>query len=155
MSTLVILFAVGLLLLSLEIFLPGGILGVMGGLTLVGAVFLAFRDYGLFGGAVALLGAVALSGGTLYVELVILPKTRLGRGLVLASEVTGKATIAADAALVGRSCEAVTALAPSGIVRIDGRRMEAFSRDGFIEAGETLVVHGIDNFRLIVSKVTS
>ena len=38
-------------------------------------------------------------------------------------------------------------------VEIDGRRYEAFSRNGHAEPGDRLRVVGLDNFRLIVSKI--
>jgi membrane-bound ClpP family serine protease len=153
-NLILILFALGLLMLSLEIFLPGGVLGVMGGLALLTASIFAFRDHGAAGGSIALVAALALSVGTFYVELVVLPKTRLGRGLILSTEVTGKASKAADSSLIGLPCEAVTVLAPSGFVVVEGHRYEAFCRDGFVDSGAKLVVHGTDNFRLIVSKIT-
>lgn len=155
MSLILILFGLGLLMLSLEIFLPGGVLGVIGGLAMLVATGLSFRDYGASGGALALAAAVALTVAAFYVELVVLPKTRFGRGLVLSAEVTGKASQAADTSLIGRPCEAATVLAPSGFVLVDGHRVEAFCRDGFVEAGTKLVVHSTDNFRIIVSKPTS
>jgi len=154
-TTILVLFGIGVLMLSLEIFLPGGVLGVAGGLTMLVATWLAFRAHGAMGGALGLLAAGGLTALTFYLELVVLPRTRLGRGLVLSSEVTGRASQPGDASLIGRPCEAATALAPSGFVIVDGRRHEAFSRDGFIEAGTQLVVHGADNFRLIVSKSQS
>ncbi len=152
MNLILILFGLGLLMLSLEIFLPGGVLGAIGALVMVVGTVVAFRDFGASGGALALVAALVLTGAAFYVELVILPKTRLGRGLVLSSEITGRASHAADASLVGRTCQALTVLAPTGFVLLDGRRLEAFSRDGFVEAGTTLVVHSTDNFRIIVSK---
>lgn len=152
MNLVLLLFVLGLLMLSLEIFLPGGVLGVMGGVAMLVGTAFAFRDHGPAGGAIALVAALVLVGAAFYLELVLLPKTRWGRGLVLSAEVTGKASVPAESSLIGRTCEAVTVLAPSGFVSIDGRRMEAFCRDGFVEAGTKLVVQGTDNFRIIVSK---
>lgn len=155
MTTILVLFGIGLLMLSLEIFLPGGVLGVMGALTMLGAVALAYRDFGVAGAAISLSAAVLATSVAFYIELVVLPKTRLGRGLVLSGEVSGRATAPQDAALVGQACVAATVLAPSGIVTIQGRRFEAFCRDGFVEAGTALVVLSTDNFRLVVSKLSS
>lgn len=153
MSIIVFLFLLGLLMLSLEIFLPGGVLGVMGGLAMIVGVVLAFRDYGTGGGALALFVALVLVAASVITEFVVLPKTRWGRNFYLASAVTGVATAPADATTVtGRECEALTVLAPSGQVLLDGKRYEAFCRDGYAERGARLKVQGSDNFRLIVSK---
>lgn len=155
MTTILLLFGVGVLMLSLEIFLPGGVLGVMGALTMLAGTWIAFRDFGVTGGALGLVAALVLTALTFYLELAVLPRTRLGRGMLLAAEVTGQASQPADSLLVGRPCVAATVLAPSGFVLVDGKRMEAFCRDGFVEAGSPLVVHSMDNFRLVVSKSTS
>jgi membrane-bound serine protease (ClpP class) len=53
--------------------------------------------------------------------------------------------------VVGRPAEALTTLAPSGYVAVDGRRYEAFCQSGHAAKGATLRVVGVDNFRLIVS----
>lgn len=153
MSVIVFLFLLGLLMLSLEIFLPGGVLGVMGGLAMIAGVVLAFRDYGTGGGALALTVGLVLVATSIVIEFVVLPKTRWGRNFYLSSAVTGVATTPADEqAVVGRECEALTVLAPSGQVLLDGKRYEAFCRDGYAERGARLKVQGLDNFRLIVSK---
>ncbi len=152
MTTIVFLFLLGVLMLSLEIFLPGGILGVLGALVMVGAVVLSFRDYGVTGGMIALSVGIGLGIAAVVGEFVILPRTRSGQRLFLSASITGVATAAAAREVVGKTCEAVTVLAPSGVVLLDGKRYEAFCRDGFAERGARLVVQGNDNFRLIVSK---
>jgi membrane-bound ClpP family serine protease len=98
--------------------------------------------------------AVALLGGAIYAELVLLPKTRLGRGLVVESTsgTSSQPPVAPSAAVVGRPATADTTLAPSGYVLVDGRRYEAFCRTGHVARGEALRVVGMDNFRLIVAK---
>jgi membrane-bound ClpP family serine protease len=54
---------------------------------------------------------------------------------------------------MGLEAVAETTLAPGGFVRIGDRRYEAFCRSGYATAGVRLRVIGLDNFRLIVSKV--
>jgi membrane-bound ClpP family serine protease len=153
MTTITFLFLLGIFMLSLEIFLPGGVLGTLGALVLVAAVVLAFRDHGMTGGVIALCVSVVLGTGTVIAEFVILPKTRFGQRFFLSASVTGVATPPQDPkSLVGRTCEAATVLAPSGVVLLDGRKHEAFCRDGFAERGARLTICGTDNFRLVVSK---
>jgi hypothetical protein len=53
-------------------------------------------------------------------------------------------------ALGGRTGIALTQLRPVGTVELDGRRHEAASEEGLIEAGTTIEVVGSNNFVLIV-----
>jgi membrane-bound ClpP family serine protease len=152
MTTLLLLFMVGALLLTAEVFLPGGIAGAAGALALLVGSALAFDQFGLAGGAGACVAALALLGAMLYVELVLLPKTKLGRALVVEASVdaTSQPPIARAEDVVDQPAVALTTLAPSGFVAVAGRRFEAFCRSGYAPKGTRLRVVGIDNFRLIV-----
>ena len=44
------------------------------------------------------------------------------------------------AAYVGRPAKAVTVLAPSGTVEVDGALLEAFSLDGYVERHAAVVI---------------
>lgn len=153
MSLVAILFLVGAMLLAAEVFLPGGIAGIFGGLAMLGGCVVAFQEYGANGGLIATVGALALLGLTFFVELVWLPKTRLGRKLIVQSTVasTSQPPLAIAGDVVGKPAEAVTPLGPSGYVLVDGRRYEAFCQSGLVAAGTRLKVVGLDNFRLIVT----
>jgi membrane-bound ClpP family serine protease len=71
--------------------------------------------------------------------------------------VTGVAAALGDDARahIGKPAEALTMLSPSGYVRIDGQRYEAFCQSGQAPAGSALEVIGVDNFRLIVTQRSS
>ena len=155
MTLIILLFAVGILLLVVEVIVPGGILGVIGGLLMLGGSVLAFMNYGTGGGTLAVTLALALTLLALFIEIRILPKTRLGRRAFLTSQVTGvSAAFGQDArALIGQPAEALTMLSPSGYVRVAGRRYEAFCQAGQVPVGAALEVIGADNFRLIVSPI--
>jgi membrane-bound ClpP family serine protease len=154
MTLIILLFAVGILLIATEVIVPGAILGIIGGLLMVGGTILAFLDYGTGGGVLALGIATVVGALALFIEFRILPKTAIGRRAFLTEEVTGvSAAVGKDAlALVGKPAEAVTMLSPSGYVRIDGRRYEAFCQSGQAPAGAALEVIGADSFRLIVTQ---
>jgi membrane-bound ClpP family serine protease len=154
MTLLVLLFVIGILLLAADIFVASFVMAVIGGAAMLAGCVLAYRDFGPLAAALAGLGSVALVVAVIYVELVYLPKSRLGRGLVVEST-SGSSTqppIAPHAEIVGRTALADTTLAPSGYVLVDGRRYEAFCRTGLAARGDALHVVGMDNFRLIVSK---
>ncbi len=154
MSVLVMLFIVGAMLLAAEVFVPGGILGILAGVTLLAGVVLAFVEHGQQGGWIAVAAAVVLVGFTLWLEFKVLPKTRVGRKLFLDAEIGGASQpeLAESADVIGHDGVADTTLAPSGYVTVNGKRYEAYSRSGLIAKGEPLRVVGLDNFRLIVQK---
>jgi membrane-bound serine protease (ClpP class) len=153
MTTIIALFVLGSVLIFFEIFLPGGILGVAGGLAMMAGAVLAFMDYGSSGGVVAVLAGSGLLIASLIIEFKFLPRTRLGKRLFLSTADSGSTQppIAQDD-VVGRECRAETTLAPTGVVLLDGKRYEAFCQGGFVERGTPLRVKGMDNFRLIVTK---
>lgn len=154
MNLILLLFLLGALLLAGEVFVPGAILGVIGAVCMFAGCGLSFARFGVSGGLLATAIALALLGLMLYVELIWLPKTRLGKKLIVQSKVdaTSQPALAQSAEVVGKVAEAVTPLVPSGYVLVEGRRYEAFSQSGHVPKGAPLRVVGLDNFRLIVTK---
>lgn len=154
MTGILLLFALGIVLLFFEAFVPGAVLGILGGIFLLIGCGVAFVEYGASGGAVAVAVAAALAGLMFYFEFFLLPKTRIGKRMFLETAITGtsQAPVALISEVVGRTGESLTTLAPSGFVLVDGKRFEAASQSGLIEQGATVKVTGLNNFQLIVSK---
>ena len=152
MTAIVLLFVTGALLLTAEVFLPGAIAGIIGGCALLLGSVLAFTEFGPGIGSLATAAAVLLVGLMLYVEVVWLPRSRLGRGLVVEATIDAQSQPPpASADVIGRPAIALTTLAPSGFIEVGGKRYEAFCRSGLVARGTELKVVGVDNFRLIVS----
>lgn len=173
-----LVFAVGLLLVGLELFFfPGVVIVALLGIGLMlGSLVWAMAD--LWPGQPL---TVAWSGHA-FVE----PLQNLGLGLVLAlalgaalirylprgwvwdklvvgSAIGGAAQVAglspAEAAavtsLIGQRGVAKTVLRPSGQVEVDGRRYEATVEVGAVNAGDAVIVRGRNDFALIVEKAQS
>jgi membrane-bound serine protease (ClpP class) len=154
MTAIMLLFISGALLLAAEVFLPGGIAGIIGGCALALGSALAFVNYGADVGSIATFGALMLLGLMLYLELVWLPRTRFGRRLVIHASIDGASQPPpASADIIGKTAVALTALVPSGVVGVESKRYEAFSRSGQVARGTMLKVVGVDNFRVIVSEI--
>lgn len=152
-STVLLLFAVGLVLLAFEVIVPGAILGVIAGALLIGGVAVAFVEHGPEGGLLAMIAAVFAVGAVLYFELRILPRTRLGKRMFLEKAIDGASQppIAAKTAdVVGRDAVAITALGPTGVVEVGGRRYEARCESGFATEGSRLRVTRVETFQLVV-----
>ena len=154
MSMILLLFLLGLVFLFFEVFTPGPIFGILGGLTLIGGVAMAATNYGGSGGLLAAVSAIGAVGATLYAELVWLPKTRFAQKLSIKSTSgsINRQPPVPPGEVVGKTAEALTTLAPSGYVLVEGRRYEAFSQSGHVACGEQLLVTGLDNFHLTVTK---
>lgn len=153
MMLVTLLFCLGIIFLAVEVLIPGGILGTIGGLALFGGCVVSFIENGFWGGSAATLLACGLVGASVWFQFMVLPKTKLGRKAFLNAEVSGTAsTLAADTQhLVGLAGTTLTPLTPSGYVRVKDQRYEAFSQSGQIPAGSSVTVIGTDNFRLIVT----
>lgn len=157
MNAVILLFLLGVLLLAGEVFMPGAVLGIVGAIAMTVGCVVSFVQFGAWGGALATGLAAILLGAMLYLELVWLPRSRLGKNMVVQSTsgTISQPAVADLQAVVGKTAEAITTLAPSGYVRVDGRRYEAFSQSGHTAKGAKLSVVGADNFRLIVTNIQS
>jgi membrane-bound serine protease (ClpP class) len=169
----IFLFGFGVLLLALEVifFHTAGVLGVFGALLIFASLFWAMADLWPHQplhtawadqAFVTPLANVAI-GMVIAVALALLAARFLPRAWFwerLAVNSTNTATtqygaLPAEASVVGRTARALTTLAPSGYVEIDGRRYEAFCQSGLVRAGAELQVVGLDSFRVIVAPPTA
>ncbi len=154
MTLIVLLLLVGVLLMAAEVILPGGIVGALGGLMMITGCVVAFTRLGPGGGSVTVVSALVLTAIVLYIEFRVVPKTRFGRRAFLDRAITGVSAPSTEDldSLIGKPAEAVTTLAPSGYVLVEGKRREAFCRSGLAEKGSRLEVIGSENLRLIVTQ---
>jgi membrane-bound ClpP family serine protease len=153
MTWIFFLFALGVVLLALEVVVPGAVLGIIGGIAMLAGVIMAFDQFGFEGGAVASAVAVVVVAIALYLEFVLLPRSRLAKVFSMSATVDGRSQPAvADRSVIGKRVVAVTPLTPSGVVEMEGRRFEAFARNGHVPSGSQLDIIDVDNFRLIVTQ---
>ncbi|WP_428269852.1 NfeD family protein [Haliangium sp.] len=163
----VLLFGVGVALIAVEVFAPGHIVpGVVGVLFVLASLAMGLVDFehvpfsvqweaGWVTRALAVVcGAIAFTAALGVAAFRVLPETRFGRGLVLETAVTGRATDSAKAhnsIAVGKSGTALTDLRPGGKVEVEGHRYDALAAHGFIAAGTAVEVRRTRGFSLIVA----
>ncbi|NRR01706.1 nodulation protein NfeD [Brevibacillus sp. RS1.1] len=148
------LFVVGILLMLLEIFLPGGIVGAIGFLSIVTGLVMAAYDtkQGL-----ASLGVAALV--TVIVAFMLVKKygvkglfNKFVLGEAQSSE-EGYVAPRDQRELEGKSGIALTPLRPAGVVKVEGKRVDAVSVGGFIEAGTAITVVQVEGTRIVVAEL--
>ena len=131
----------GLVLIAAEFFLPTMIIGLFGAVVSFAGIYLAAEA----GWVTCLLYALGFLV-VLALEFVafrrLLPATAAGRAMINVSSNDGAAVPAAAgfAVYVGKTGKAVTVLAPSGTVEVDGALLEGYSLDGFVERAAAVVV---------------
>ena len=72
MITIILLFVAGVVLIGSEVFLPGGILGAIGGALMIGGIAVSYTEFGTFGAFIATILAIALVVLALFFEFKIL-----------------------------------------------------------------------------------
>ena len=148
-----ILLATGLILIFLEFFLPGGVLGIAGGvLVLLSVVVFAMQ---VTSGLYVFLYA---AGCVLFVGLLILytiQRIKKGKvkGIFLNTEQKGYYASAFDKSLVGKRGKALTDLRPAGHILVEGKRYQAVSITGYLEKGTPIEVVGGEGAHLRVKHI--
>lgn len=140
MTTILLLSVIGILAVIAELVLPGGILGVIGAICLLGAVVATFVSYGATAGTIALAAVVAIGLVTLRIWMRFFHRLPFTKQLVLNETVGVDAQVPARAALVGQTGITLTELMPSGRAEIGGEKFDVVAEGAAIRRGATIVI---------------
>lgn len=154
MQLFIAFIVAGLFLIGAEIFVPGGMLGTIGGLALIGAVITGFMAFGPVGGMFASAAILILVVVTIILWLKIFPNTKLGKKITVTNDLsTAKSSMDGIENLLDKEGEASSDLRPSGYAIIDGKRVDVVTEGGMISKGQTIKVVKIDGNRVIVKQI--
>lgn len=157
---LVLFFAVGVVILVAEIFIPShGILSVVGLGFLIAAVVKTFSYGGREAGIIAVLACLVFVPAFALIAVKYWHRTPIGRRIAPPNP-----TLTADdtsvpveelSRLVGRTGRSETPLRPVGICEFSGKRVSCVTEFGMIEAGATVEAVGISGANLAVQEKKS
>ncbi|NLY79871.1 MAG: nodulation protein NfeD [Lysinibacillus sp.] len=151
----IILFVIGFVLLLAEVFVPGGILGLIGISLMV--ISLLFSGESIVHMAYSLLIAMAIA----IIGMVVLVKF-FGKNLHLFSKLVLKdATTTEDGYvsnvnridLIGKEGKTLTPLRPSGTVLINDERIDVVSEGNYIESDRKVKVVEVEGSRIVVREI--
>jgi len=151
MWTVLTLVVVGAALLLLETILPGLIAGILGMCCLIGAIAIAYADFGPQTGNLVLLGVGAglLLGCVVWLKY--FPDSRLAK-MFISKRVVGD--LKADKPeLLNQTGVAHTNLRPSGTAEINGHRVDVVTEGSMIERGTPIKVVAVEGLRVVVRTV--
>jgi membrane-bound ClpP family serine protease len=154
-ASIAILTLFGVFLLMLETFLPGGVAGVLGTISILGALGIALFADELAGWSsgwrlVLALGIVVFSAAVLMAWLRWFAVKFFHRSLTLSATVGG--TPVSDVP-VGKQGIALTELRPLGRAEIAGKRYDVRCQDGLAAAGAQVEVISTEPGNLLVRTV--
>ena len=137
----------GLILIYLEFYVPGGILGVLGGLAfLISTVLFVWEAGDALYSALFVIVMVAL---LIFTIRFALWKIKKKPEMFAQDEQSGYFASSFDQTLVGKDGEALTNLRPAGHVMVEGQRHQAVSESSYIKKGESVKIIGGEGARLI------
>ena len=158
MTYIIILLVAGVLLAFVETLVPsGGVLAVLAGASLLGAVVLGFMQDNTAGCIVCIVVIVCVPI-IVVIGLKMLPKTPFGRRMLLAGPEgdsaarggTGRMSTEDYGDLMGKTGIVVASLRPAGIAEIDGKRHTVTADGEMINRGREIVVVRVEGNNIIV-----
>ena len=148
----IILFIVGVGLIVAEVFLAGGIAGILGAIAIIGSIILAGGNpmnmaiYVLIALVVAAIGTVIIIkffGKKLHLlnKMVLMDATDTESGYVSNVNRTE---------LVGRVAKTSTPLRPAGTIELEGERIDVVSQGSYIDRGKSVIIVKVEGSRVVV-----
>jgi membrane-bound ClpP family serine protease len=155
MTTALIFLGVGFIAILLEFFLPGGIMGTVGALFVLGSIIV----FAMNSDSLILTFAYIIITGVSFGLLVKFALWRIqhgtpGKTIYSDDDQEGFVASAWDKTLVGKDGTVSTDLKPGGHITIDGKQYSAISQSGYITSGEGITIIGGEGETLIVKQTT-
>ena len=150
-----LLFIVAVAFIFIELFLPGGIFGIMGALAFIGSIVLAFRQYPEMAYWIAT-GELLVAAVLIMIGIKRFPESRAGKLLILGRSLDKKLGYSGTESLdkyVGKEGTSMTHLRPAGIAKIGSARLDVVTEGTFIDKGKKLKVVVVEGNRVVVREV--
>jgi membrane-bound ClpP family serine protease len=151
----IMLFAVGIMLIFLEFFLPGAISGTLGLAALIASLFLAGENPLNMG--ISIFIAISISIAVLFFMIKVLRKKLvLFNRMILfdtAKKEDGYVSNVNRTDLLGKEGIALTVLRPSGTAVFNNERIDVVSEGDFIDQNAKITVVKVEGVRIVVRKV--
>ncbi|GAI18078.1 unnamed protein product, partial [marine sediment metagenome] len=153
----IILFVIGLLLLLVEIFfIPGfGLAGIGGIAAILASVFLTFGN--IVQATYSILIALGLSIAGFFLLIRFIPSTRAWRKFVLSTEQKKELGYTVGTKDLKRLIEkkgiAITPLRPSGIVEVNGKKLNALTQGEYVDSNTKIKIISVEGNKIVVEAV--
>ena len=152
---ILLIFIGGIALIGLEMFIPGGIVGTVGVITLVYAIIYVNKStyYIAFILVISLILAVILyyvNRNVFHKKLMFLDRLVLNDSI---STEDGYVASESRLELLGQKLIAYTDLRPAGVAILDNEKLDVVTDGDFIEKGNKIEVIRVEGMRIVVKKI--
>lgn len=154
METL-LLFIAGIVLIILELFLPGGIAGIIGLIAVVASLFLASGSIKVMALSILIATAVSIAASILLTR-VLGKRMKFFKKFILTDSTNTESGYVSNVSrhdLVGKIGVTHTPLRPSGTVIIDDERLDVVSEGTFTEKDKKVKVVKVEGSRIVVREI--
>ncbi|MGI5848617.1 MAG: NfeD family protein [Christensenellales bacterium] len=151
----IVLFSVGMVLLLIELFIPG--FGIFGGLGLLALILCIIFQAKTLTEALILVLII----GAIIALLAIIAGRSLRKGILYRSSLVLKAAAEKNegyvsnddySRFIGKKGVSLTPLRPAGIAEIDGEKADVVTDGEYIQSGSKIEVSKVSGRRIIVKK---
>jgi membrane-bound serine protease (ClpP class) len=151
--TILLLFVAGLGLFWLEMYVPGGVIGVAGIAAILAGIVLTFAQHGIVAGAST--SAAVLTVTVLMMRHWMHGFSRSFFGSQMTNrDVSGKNDFVDDTrALVGQRGITVSRVQPGGKAQFGDRRLDVIAQLGAIEPGIEVEIIRVDGIAIVVRAI--
>lgn len=151
----IILFVLGIVLIILEFFVPGGILGLLGAAAIIGSLFIAGYDLAHMSLSVAIAFIVAIVAGIILFKWIGTERGILKK-LILRDRTTSDLGYVSNVErkdLIGKKGITLTPLRPSGTILMADERLDVVSDGAFIEKDKQVQVIHVEGMKIVVREI--
>lgn len=151
----IILFILGVIFLIAELFVPGGILGILGFVSVIGSLYVASGNFVHMTISLLISFAVAFAASILLVK-VFGKRMNIFKKLILRDSTNTESGYVSNVSrreLVGAEGIALTTLRPSGTAVINDERLDVVTEGGYIIKGQKVKVIKVEGSRIVVREL--
>ncbi|QGH34973.1 nodulation protein NfeD [Gracilibacillus salitolerans] len=151
----IVLLLLGIVLIIIEIFAPGGILGFIGIGAIVGALFMSTDDPGHMAVSIAIALIASIIVAVILFKTIGLEKGVFRHVILNDSTTTEQGYVSSinRSELIGQEGMTVTPLRPSGSAEFEEERLDVVSEGSFINVNTPIKIIKVEGSRIVVREV--
>ena len=151
----ILLLILGIALIITEFFVTGGIIGLLGAISILGSLFISGADIGHMSLSIGIAVLVAVIAAVILFKFIGMERG-IFRHIILRDRTTSELGYISSEnrlELIGVEGKTITPLRPSGTALVGGERLDVISEGSFIEPNEVVKVVKVEEGRVIVREL--